>query len=56
MGHGDEWVKEHGGRVKSFEIADDESLIGAELDYRVNYDGTILNFTGVTWIIMKVIV
>jgi hypothetical protein len=46
-------VKKYGGRVETFEIADDERLIGAELACVVNDDGKDY-FKGVTWIKMKV--
>ena len=31
LGDRDDWIKEYGGRVESFEMAADEQLIGAEL-------------------------
>ncbi len=43
----DDDVKDFGGRVESFEIADDESLIGCELDFDEDY------FCGVTWLKWK---
>ncbi len=46
-GYTDWYVKEHGGRVESFEIADDESLIGCELDFDES------RFCGVTWLKWK---
>ena len=46
-------VKLFGKRVETFEIAADERLIGAELDYEKDYSGNNL-FVGVTWIKMKV--
>ncbi len=54
MGWNDDDVKEYGGRVESFEIADDEQLIGAEL-----YHGDLNNngndfFRGVTWFKCKI--
>ena len=50
----DDWyVKKYVGRIESFEIADDERLIGAELDYEKDYSGNNC-FVGVTWIKMKV--
>ena len=55
MGGSDVNVRILGGRVVTFEIADDEQLIGAEL-----YNGTIDGcgdkdyFVGVTWLKMKI--
>jgi hypothetical protein len=31
--YNDDYIKQEGARVESFEIADDESLIGCELDF-----------------------
>ncbi len=51
----DKQVKEFGVRVETFEIAADERLIGAELDYIMYYnDNGKYDFMGVTWIKMKV--
>ena len=47
-GYTDWYVKEHGGRVESFEIAHDEQLIGCELTYCAEH------FHGVTWLKMKI--
>ncbi len=54
MGGDNDKVKRWGGRVESFEIADDEQLIGAEL-----YHGEFNNnggdcFYGVTWFKCKI--
>ena len=49
VGESDEWVNKNGGRVEIFSIADDEQLIGCELDKSI-YG----NFSGVIWIKMKV--
>ncbi len=54
MGKDDYEVNYFGGRVESFEIAADERLIGAELDYMVYCARD--KFIGVTWIKMKVTV
>ncbi len=54
MGWRDDDVKNACGRVEIFEIAADERLIGAELDYMVY--GARDKFIGVTWIKMKVTV
>jgi hypothetical protein len=43
----DDYVKNHGGRVESFEIAYNEQLIGCELTYCNMY------FCGVTWLKIK---
>ncbi len=43
----DDFVENYGGRVESFEIADDESLIGCELDFDE------VCFCGVTWLKWK---
>ena len=45
----DDYVKEYGGRVESFEIAADEQLIGAELYYSHSY------FLGVTFLKCKIV-
>ncbi len=45
----DDYVKEYGGRVESFEIAADEQLIGAELHYSEYY------FLGVTFLKCKIV-
>ncbi len=50
----DKQVKEFGVRVETFEIAADERLIGAELNYMVHNDNGKDDFMGVTWIKMKV--
>jgi hypothetical protein len=47
VGWSDGDVKRNGRRVESFEIADDESLIGCELDF------DSVNFCGVTWLKRK---
>ena len=47
-------LKKYWGRVETFEIADDERLIGAELDYTYDELNELNNFAGVTWIKMKV--
>ena len=47
-GQSDAYVKKWGGRREVFEIADDEQLIGCELDY-----DDIKNFIGVIWLKMK---
>ena len=47
MGEDDHYVKKNGGRSETFEIADDEQLIGCEL-YHTSFD-----FLGVTWIKWK---
>ena len=47
MGNYDWNVKKYGGRVEIFEIADDESLIGCELDFDE------VCFCGVTWLKRK---
>ena len=47
---GESFVSKHGGRVEVFDIAEDEQLIGCELDEEGD------NFRGLTWIKMKVIV
>ncbi len=52
VGQSDYWVKRIGGRREYFEIAADEQLIGAQLDYRVNSGEEYL--IGITWIKMKV--
>ncbi len=54
VGDNDEYVKNYGGRVESFEIAADEQLIGAEL-----YHGDLDKkgddcFHGVTWLKCKI--
>ena len=44
-GHSSEgFVEEYGGRREVFDLADDEQLIGCELDYGTNY------FFGVSWL------
>ncbi len=54
VGWNDDGVKEYGGRVESFEIADDEQLIGAEL-YHGDYDNDGDDwFRGVTWFKCKI--
>ncbi len=50
----DDDVKKYGGRVESFEIADDEQLIGAELYYGVVYNFGNDCFRGVTWFKCKI--
>ena len=45
-------VKDYGGRVEVFEIAEDEQLIGCELHEYTDSDGDI-DFAGVTWIKIK---
>jgi hypothetical protein len=53
LGDDDEFVKSEGGRLESFEIDDDEQLIGAEL-YEGDYDNMISDsFLGVTWLKCK---
>lgn len=53
LGQYDEFVKSEGGRLESFEINDDEQLIGAEL-YEGDYDNMISDsFLGVTWLKCK---
>jgi hypothetical protein len=47
VGCNDAYVKRCGKRVESFEIADDESLIGCELDFDE------VSFCGVTWLKRK---
>jgi hypothetical protein len=47
VGCDDYVVKDRGGRVESFEIAEDESLIGCELDFDES------RFCGVTWLKWK---
>ena len=47
VGLDEDFVKSGGGRVEKFEIADDEQLIGCELN---SIDG---NFCGVTWLKIK---
>ncbi len=47
MGYSDNDVKVFRGKVESFEIADDESLIGCELDFDEE------DFCGVTWLKWK---
>ncbi len=49
-----DYIKQYGGRVESFEIAPDEQLIGAELyhgDYKNNGKDY---FHGVTWLKCKI--
>ncbi len=55
MGFSDAWVKKFGGRVEVFEIAEDEQLIGCELDeINPEYDGGDNDyFKSVTWIKIK---
>ena len=48
----DDWGKLDGGRVEVFEISQDEQLIGCEL-HEYSYGRDIINFTGVTWIKIK---
>ena len=48
VGCSDEDVVLFGGRVEVFEIADNEQLIGCELDFCVDY------FRGLTWLKMKI--
>ncbi len=52
MGYSDNCVKKYGdgGRVEVFEIAEDEQLIGCEINEWIDGD---LAFTGVTWIKIK---
>ena len=53
LGDDDEFVKSEGGRLESFEINDDEQLIGAEL-YEGDYNNMISDsFLGVTWLKCK---
>ena len=47
VGRNDKWVKFCGGRVETFEIAADETLLGCELDYCKNFS------RGVTWLKWK---
>jgi hypothetical protein len=50
----DDYVKKYGERVESFEIADDEQLIGAEL-YHGEYNNEGWDyFRGVTWFKCKI--
>ena len=49
VGMDDDYVKKYRRRVEKFEIADDEQLIGCQLD-----ENTSGNFSGVTWLKMKV--
>ncbi len=54
VGASDDHVKFWGGKVESFEIADDEQLIGAEL-YHGEYDDFFRDyFLGVTWFKCKI--
>ncbi len=48
VGADDEYVKNYGGRMETFEIAGDEQLIGCELDFCKDY------FYGVTWLKWKI--
>ena len=49
VGNSDDWyVMEYGGRREIFEIADNEQLIGCELDHCKDY------FRGVTWLKWKI--
>ncbi len=52
MGFIDDWVKKFGGRVEVFEIAENEQLIGCELDECTDENG-YYHFGGVTWIKIK---
>jgi hypothetical protein len=52
VGLSDGMVKEYGGRVEVFEIAEDEQLIGCEL-HEMTYDNGNSDFVGVTWIKIK---
>ena len=47
VGYEDDFVQENFGRKETFDIADDDQLIGCELDYNSNF------FCGVKWIKMK---
>ena len=47
VGYWHEYVKYHGGRMESFDIADGEQLIGCELEFSKDC------FEGVTWFKMK---
>jgi hypothetical protein len=48
VGENDAIVRDYGRRVETFEIYDNERLIGCEIYQKNNY------FRGVTWIKMKV--
>ena len=48
VGEGDLWIKAYGGRVEVLDIAEDEQLIGCELDQIRSF------FRGVTWVKMKI--
>jgi hypothetical protein len=50
VGESDRWVVEFGGRREVFVIADDEQLIGCELDH--NDD----SFLGLSWLKWKIII
>ena len=53
MGSSDYWVHREVDRVEVFEIAEDEQLIGCELDeIDINEDIPVY-FIGVTWIKIK---
>ena len=47
MGLSDDWLHKWGGRSEVFDIADDEQLIGCELEH----DGPF--FRGITWLKWK---
>jgi hypothetical protein len=54
VGADDMWANRWGGRREVFNVADDEHLIGCELDEH-EYDSGKYNWRGITWIKMKVL-
>ena len=54
VGEADDMVNRKGGSREVFSIADDEQLIGCELDERPStFDETKTCFVGVTWLKIK---
>ena len=54
VGADDMWAMRWGGRREVFNVADDEQLIGCELDQH-EYDCGKYNWSGLTWTKMKVL-
>ena len=50
VGKHDDYVKKNGKRKEVFDIAEDEQIIGCELD-----ESKFGNFCGMTWIKMKIL-
>jgi hypothetical protein len=49
VGNRNHYIRWHGGRRENFYIADDEQLIGCEIDQDKDY------FYGITWLKMKIL-